>query len=432
MKHERAARDTRSVPVAGAPVRPRSAAPRRGDARRTGGTIEQRRTVGRRAAPLPPDASFLVAGASARADGEGASSRRADEAPGLTLPDRAVPIRADGIARTVPPDARAVDADPGGRADGPVPATASGRNRADPLAGALLLAALVCSASIGYVAGEGARPAATGFDPWPREGAVGTRSPAFGDDPAAGAARGAPETAAAGAGDGGLPGIGAAHAAGSDVPPVDPLWSELGRVRAEILRLRVLFRRLADVAELDDDEFDLELEPLELPAVRRAAEALDLSIRALDPISEQGERMARVFDARRAAHDRRVGGRVAPGTVRTSGFGLRAAPFGGRRQLHRGVDLAGAPGTPVHALADGVVAYAGVNGGYGKLVEIEHGDGYRTRYAHNERNLVSVGQRVAKGDVVATLGSSGRSTGPHVHVEVHLDGSAIDPAAFVR
>ena len=229
------------------------------------------------------------------------------------------------------------------------------------------------------------------------------------------------------------PALGAAHARHPTGPTVvDPLWSEIGRVQAEILRLRVLFRRLADVAELDDEEFDLELDPLDLPSVREAAEALDLSILALDPISERSARMARIFDDRRAAHDRRVGGRVAPGTVRSSGFGHRRAPFGGRRQLHRGIDFAGPPGTPVHALADGVVAYSGVNGAYGNLVEIEHGEGYRTRYAHNHDNLVAVGDVVAKGEIVATLGSSGRSTGPHVHVEVRRDGVAIDPAAFVH
>ena len=219
-------------------------------------------------------------------------------------------------------------------------------------------------------------------------------------------------------------------------PPVaDALWSEIGRVQAEILRLRVLFRRLADVAELENGEFDLELAPTELPAVREALdarEALDLSIRALDPISEQSARMASIFDERRAAHDRRVGGRVAKSTVRTSGFGQRISPLDGVRRPHRGIDLAGRPGTPIHALADGIVTWSGLNGAYGNLVEIEHGDGFRTRYAHNRRNLVALGERVRKGEVVATLGSSGRSSGPHVHVEVRRHGRPLDPERFVR
>lgn len=219
-------------------------------------------------------------------------------------------------------------------------------------------------------------------------------------------------------------------------PPADPLIPEFGQLRAEILRLRVLFRRLADVAELDDGEFDLGLEPLDLPEVRRAVEGategLDLSSRALDSLSRQSSRMARIFDERRAAHGRRVGGRVAPGAVRTSGFGLRPDPFGGRRQLHRGVDYAGPEGSPIHALADGIVTWSGVNGGYGNLVEIEHGDGFRTRYAHNQGNLVALGERVEKGQIIAMLGSSGRSTGAHVHVEVREHGAPLDPAHFVR
>ena len=185
----------------------------------------------------------------------------------------------------------------------------------------------------------------------------------------------------------GEPGLGAASGEappGIAVPPStvrtpDPLVPEIGRLHAEILRLRVLFKRLAAVAELDDGEFDLELEPFDLPSVRDAAEGLDLSIRALDPISDLSARMAHIFDERRSAHDRRVGGRVAPGTVRTSGFGHRPNPFGGgRRELHRGVDFAGPAGTPIHALADGIVTWSGWNGGYGNLVELDHGDGMRT------------------------------------------------------
>ena len=209
--------------------------------------------------------------------------------------------------------------------------------------------------------------------------------------------------------------------------------AEIGRIHAEILRLRVLFRRLATVAELEDSEFDLDLEPFDLPSVRGVGDGLDLSIRALDPISDRAPAMARVFDERRAAHDRRVGGEVAPGTVRSSGFGPRPSPLGGvRRELHRGIDFAGAPGTPILALADGIVTWSGVNGGYGNLVELDHGDGLRTRYAHNERNLVARGGRVRKGQSIALLGSTGRSTGAHVHVEVRQDGVPLDPAPYLR
>ena len=312
------------------------------------------------------------------------------------------------------------------------PSAATRRASADAPTVALLAGALLCSALLGFLAGEGTRPpdaagAAVGAAAGAAAGAAVEGGATAPGPPALGAALPSPAARAVGRID-----PEAGPEAGPEATGPDPLWAELGRVRAEILRLRVLFRRLAEVAELDDGEFDLDLEPLELPEVRRAADALDLSIRALDPISGQSARMARIFDERRAAHDRRVGGRVAPGTVRASGFGHRADPFGGRRQLHLGIDLAGPPGTPVHALADGIVAYSGANGGYGNLVELEHDDGFRTRYAHNRRNLVATGDLVRKGEAVATLGSSGRATGPHVHVEVRHHGVPLDPAHFIR
>ena len=366
------------------------------------------------------------------------------------------------------------------------------RPRTDPLSVSLLLAALACSAALGYAFGT-AEPAgaALGFArvasaaPAPLDGVseppVRAAHPRV-DDTAierlrlrrVGVRVEGPVERRAGA-----------------APADEALVPVIGRMQAEVLRLRVLFKRLAAVAELDDGEFDLELEPHELPEVRRALEhggaagaraggraagaetmshlsggagpapgardvaaradeslvdvppsgapsdaalaALDLSIRALAPISRQSARMARIFDARRGAHDRRVGGRVAAGTVRSSGFGFRANPFGGgRRELHRGVDFAGPPGTPIRALADGVVTWSGANGGYGNLVELEHADGFRTRYAHNMSNLVALGERVEKGQAIALLGSSGRSSGPHVHVEVREHGAPLDPARFVR
>lgn len=278
--------------------------------------------------------------------------------------------------------------------------------RDTPLSWALFVAALGCSAALGFLAGQNGG------------GVLAAEVASVDRDPDS------PRIA--------TPPLGRGRAVTTDDIGTDPIWAELGRVRAEILRLRILFRRLAGVAELDDGEFDLGLEPLELPEVRDAFEALDLSIRALDPISVRSSPLARIFDERRRVHDRRPSGTVVHGAIRSSGFGLRLSPFGGRRQLHRGADLAGSPGAPVHALAAGVVVRAGQSGGYGNLVEIEHGDGYRTLYAHNESNLVALGERVGKGDVIATLGSSGRSTGPHVHVEVHHHGVALDPARFIR
>lgn len=221
------------------------------------------------------------------------------------------------------------------------------------------------------------------------------------------------------------------------VPDAD----EVGRLRAEMLRLRVLFQRLADVAELDDDgEFDLDFdidgrtgagEPLSAldPA---SPDTLPLLIERFAPMVYQSERMARIFAERRQDFDRRLSGRPLADGRLSSGFGHRVDPITGARVMHRGLDFTGSVGDPVLAIADGVVTWSGPNGGYGLLVELEHAGGFRTRYAHNDENLATLGARVRKGEQIATLGSSGRSTGPHLHLEIRKEGTALDPRYFVR
>ena len=115
----------------------------------------------------------------------------------------------------------------------------------------------------------------------------------------------------------------------------------------------------------------------------------------------------------------------------SSGFGTRTDPFTGRHTRHSGVDFPGKRGTDVVAVAAGVVTVASRRGGYGNLVQINHGNGYETRYGHNYKLLVSVGERVHKGQHIAEMGSTGRSTGPHVHFEVHHNGKAVNPAAYI-
>ena len=121
-----------------------------------------------------------------------------------------------------------------------------------------------------------------------------------------------------------------------------------------------------------------------------------------------------------------VGGRV------TSRFGRRPDPFTGQTAFHRGVDLGARKGTPVLATADGrVVKVRHSSSGFGNQVTLEHGNEYRTSYAHCDRILVSKGQKVARGDVIATVGSSGHSTAPHLHYEVHRDGRFVNPLDYV-
>jgi murein DD-endopeptidase MepM/ murein hydrolase activator NlpD len=115
----------------------------------------------------------------------------------------------------------------------------------------------------------------------------------------------------------------------------------------------------------------------------------------------------------------------------TSRFGYRVSPFGGKMSMHAGLDIAAAPGSPVYAPADGVVSFAGYDAGYGKLVSIDHGYGVTTRFGHTSQIYVQVGQKVSKWDVIAAVGNTGRSTGPHLHYEVRINGTPVDPINFI-
>jgi murein DD-endopeptidase MepM/ murein hydrolase activator NlpD len=115
----------------------------------------------------------------------------------------------------------------------------------------------------------------------------------------------------------------------------------------------------------------------------------------------------------------------------SSRFGWRMDPMSGRRTMHRGVDFSARLGTPVYSTADGVVTYSGVWRTYGNVVEISHGSGFVTRFAHLERRLVQKGQRVTRGDVIGRVGSTGRSTFSHLHYEIEQHGERVDPMRFV-
>ena len=115
----------------------------------------------------------------------------------------------------------------------------------------------------------------------------------------------------------------------------------------------------------------------------------------------------------------------------SSKFGFRTSPFSGRRVFHEGLDIAARYGLPVRATAKGIVVFAGEKAGYGNIVTIDHGYGYMTRYGHNSSLTVKVGDKVEKGDVIAKVGSTGRSTGPHVHYEVLVNGIPVNPQKFI-
>ena len=116
----------------------------------------------------------------------------------------------------------------------------------------------------------------------------------------------------------------------------------------------------------------------------------------------------------------------------SSGYGKRLDPISGKMQFHEGVDFAGRAGSAIEAVASGLVTWSGYRYGYGNMVEINHGNGYQTRYAHHKKNLVVVGQKVDKGQVIALMGNTGRATGPHVHFEVVRNGTSINPIKYIK
>jgi murein DD-endopeptidase MepM/ murein hydrolase activator NlpD len=172
-------------------------------------------------------------------------------------------------------------------------------------------------------------------------------------------------------------------------------------------------------------------------SVGRGAVVPDLSAmidqfdRNLDFRSTQFSALESVLLGRQLSAEIRPTGRPVMAGYISSYFGERMDPFNGEEAFHKGVDFAGDSGADVLAVAQGVVTWAGQREGYGVLVEVNHGNGYITRYAHTSRALVTAGDTVQRGQAVAVVGSTGRSTGPHVHFEVLKDGRQIDPMAFI-
>lgn len=115
----------------------------------------------------------------------------------------------------------------------------------------------------------------------------------------------------------------------------------------------------------------------------------------------------------------------------SSRFGYRSSPFTGKKEFHKGIDVATRMSAPIVAPADGIVSFTGRDGGYGRVVTIRHGYGLMTKYAHLKKALVKKGQRVKRGETIALVGNSGRSTGPHLHYEVHLNNMAVDPLRYI-
>ncbi len=219
---------------------------------------------------------------------------------------------------------------------------------------------------------------------------------------------------------------------------VNALAARLGELQAQANRLNALGERLAQVGKFDDGEFDFDA-PVgiggagptrDMPAAELRAGMGKLGSR-FDASGAQLSVLESLLFNQQLERDATPSRTPIANSYITSGFGRRADPFGRGSQYHKGIDFHARVGDPVDAVADGVVSFAGVRSGYGNVVEIDHGNGYVTRYAHNSRLLVQVGDLVRAGQQVARAGSTGRSTGAHVHFEVWDDGRVVNPRKFL-
>jgi len=219
------------------------------------------------------------------------------------------------------------------------------------------------------------------------------------------------------------------------VPDIDAqqLTQTVGKLHADILVLRLLYRRLAEDAGLDLTDFLLDDTMLAPPTNAENAEDDISAIESqLQQIQSSSLALQDWYQFRGQERSFQLAGPVVMQGRLSSGFGPRTSPSTGKSRMHKGVDFSGQRGEPILALADGVVSFSGSVHAYGNMVELLHADGWTTRYAHNESNTVTLGQRVEQGQIIARLGSTGRSTGPHVHLEVHLNGEAVDPMLFIQ
>jgi len=222
---------------------------------------------------------------------------------------------------------------------------------------------------------------------------------------------------------------------------VNALAARLAELQAASTRLDALGERLAQMGQLSLDEFDFSTPaPVGGPEEYDAVGDTDQGqlITALDALSAKLRRQSSQLDAlqflmvnRQLENDLTPSGwPVRKGWI-SSRYGERSDPFTGERVHHRGLDFAGTRGTQVLSVASGVVIRASRQAAYGNMVEIDHGNGYRTRYAHNDQLVVKPGDHVTAGQIIAMMGSTGRASAPHVHFEVLKDGATINPSSFV-
>ena len=220
------------------------------------------------------------------------------------------------------------------------------------------------------------------------------------------------------------------------------LTKRLGTIQGYLTRLDALGSKLVTMAKLDKNEFSFASAPAlggvetsESVTVVTPAEmkkAIDLFEEELQQREQQLEVLEHLIMSRNLEEEASPSGRPIKKGWLSSPYGSRISPFTGLKQHHKGVDFAGKDGRDIVAVAGGVITFAGSRHNYGTMIEVNHGSGYVTRYAHNKTNILNVGNRVKKGQVIAKMGSTGRSTGPHVHFEVIKNGKHVNPKKFIN
>lgn len=232
---------------------------------------------------------------------------------------------------------------------------------------------------------------------------------------------------------------------------LDAMAEKVGDMQARLMRLEAVSERVAGMAGMKPEELKkIEAEPTTAAGgplvswrdqpdqVRSASELLKTLDGQMSTLQIQGDRHGDVWTLIEShLFEKRLDALMVPSSLPVSGpigsgFGFRTDPFTRRPALHTGLDFPSDPGTPIVAAAGGVVLSAGPHPQYGQLVELDHGNGLVTRYAHTSRMLVKQGDLVKRGQLIAEVGSTGRSTGPHLHFEVLVDGVQQNPSRFLQ
>lgn len=221
---------------------------------------------------------------------------------------------------------------------------------------------------------------------------------------------------------------------------VNALAIQLGQIQARVMRLDALGERLAKLAGVKEKDLELDKPAGQGGPIQRAYNLSEQDIQnqmtaliaELDQRSDRYGLLESILLQQSLKQNTLPSGRPVEAAFNSSSYGWRVDPFTGQMAFHEGLDFMAEAGTPIYAAASGIVAAAEKTPDYGNIVKIDHGSGVETRYAHASRILVKPGQRVEKGQVIAEIGNTGRSTGAHLHFEVRLNGMALDPRRYLK